>query len=71
MSDFVSAKNCYKQQTLIIDVLSDGSEHVRKNELTTILPPCQVGCGCRALSGPDQESCGFDPKTGLCHGRMA
>jgi len=70
VSDFYSAKNVYKTQTLIIDVLSDGSEHVRKNETETILPPCQVGCGCRAMN-LQQESCQFDPKTGLCGGRMA
>jgi hypothetical protein len=65
---FVSEGNRYQRTTIIIDRFADGVEEVVKHETTLEQPPCQQG-GCRA-SSPDQDHCGFDPRSGLCDGRM-
>ena len=66
---FYDEANTYQRTTTVIDRFADGSQELFKHEAVTMLPPCQSGCGCRA-SSLDQESCGFDPKSGLCNGMM-
>ncbi len=66
---YFSDSNAYHRTTIVIDRFDDGSEELVKNETVYEWPPCQRG-GCRA-SSPDSDCCGFDPKTGLCDGRMA
>jgi hypothetical protein len=67
---FYDTPNQYHRTTLIIDTFDDGSEVLVKNERILKHPPCAFGAGCRAADF-EQEACEFDPKTGLCGGRMA
>lgn len=66
---FYDTPNQYHRTTIVIDTFDDGTEQLVRHEREFIHPPCSGGCGCRALR-PDMEACGFDPKTGLCGGRM-
>lgn len=66
---FVDTTNCYHRTIIIIDRFDDGSQKLVKNEVMYEQPPC-VGGGCRACDY-EQDACEFDPKTGLCGGRLA
>ena len=68
---FIDTQNQYHRTVIEIHTFDDGSEVLHKHETEYIQPPClgDFSCGCRAC-GYDQEHCEFDPKTGLCDGRM-
>ena len=66
---FVDEENCYERTIIKIDKFQDGSKDLFEHVVTTVFPPCAQG-GCRN-SHPDMEHCEFDPKRGLCGGRMA
>ena len=76
MSDnSMSPEIVYYRTTIIIDRFHDGTQELVKSETECIKPPCQIGCGCRAIDIQDLASgegffCKYDPKTGLCGGRM-
>lgn len=66
---FYDTPNQYRRTLIEIHTFNDGTEQLVRHESDFISPPCSSGAGCRACSY-GQEACEFDPKTGLCNGRM-